>query len=423
LLDSAGGKLVTMPGNAPNRDMVESPDGSKAVVLWQNSTLLIALYDFNSGTQQIVADLDPSVPQWVGQDANLAEFTPGTEVFVYATVTWAGNDSFALTVTHETQAGEEYNWDKALLVDIAQHQVRVLANRGMIVGAFPDGSVLFRSGRIDGAIQLYRPSGRSTPTVAPSGPWTTECSISPDGNKAAWLEMTPPPGDWSKRLPNACCSGDPSPIVKDIVVFDRTTGQTRRYDVPGFAWNSPDVGWMQLYKLRWSNDSTALFYGTHPTDNHTTLYRLPLGGTATALAEMDKRAGIDVVAEGNDGSIYYMLNGMDCQNCSQLMRHTADGKTEIVHVNSVPYDWQLDGHGHLEQIKDGGVLVTDLATGQSHQVTFPGVQIDGNQMSWSNIGALVPISPDGNWAAYAGSQSDLPLIGDRGKTIRVVRIK
>ena len=173
-----------------------------------------------------------------------------------------------------------------------------------------------------------------------------------------------------------------------------------------------------------------MFYSTHPVKDHTILYRLPLNGQATALVDTDKLVGLDVVAEGNDGSLYYTIIGADCQTCVQLIgRHP--GTVDMVHANTEAIDWQVDGQGRLEEMKDGGILLTDLVTGQSHQVNFPGETIDNSKlgMALPSIGSLVPISPDGNWAAYAGSQSDAVMVGpdgrdtDRGRTVYIVRVK
>jgi hypothetical protein len=398
-------------------------------MVWQNSTLHVALYDFASGTLQTVADIDPGVPQWAGPDANLSEFKPGTEVFVYAEPVWVGNDSFALTIKRGTEAGPDADTWRALFVDIAQRSVRVLASEGAVIGTFPDGSVLFRKGRVDGAMQLFRPGEKSLPLVSPAGPWTMSWTTSPDGKKVAWREMIPPTNQASARPPVQCCVNFEPIGMKDITVFDSVTGKVTRIDVSGTTSIGFTTSWASSEPISWSKDSLTLFYSLHPTKDHSTLYRLPLNGQPTALVEVDKLVGLDVVAEADDGSIYYAIIGQDCQNCVQLMRLHTNGTTEVIRANGTPMGWQVDEQGRLETIKDGGVMLTDLATGQSHQVNFPGEHITSGEMGWSNVGTLVPISPDGTWAAYAGSQSDAIPVGpdgrptDRGKTIRIVRVK
>jgi hypothetical protein len=426
LIDTSAGTLLTLPGQRPNRDVYPSPDGNKLLMLWQGPGLHLVLYDLQTGITQTVADLDPDVPQWAGPEVNLSEFQTGTEIFVFVKPQWVDSTNLAITLSRSTQAGDQYNFDKVLMVDIVKHQVNVLANRGTVMGVF-SGSVLLRLDRIDGAVQLFRPGNKSPRTVAASGPWTEGWSVSPDGQRIAWLELTPPPGDWSEHLPSECCGSDPAPTVKSIVVLDHE-GIIRRYDIRNFAWSSPDGGWAQSAHLKWSKDSSAIFYAVHPTVERTTLMRLPLDGQATSVVELDKRVGLDVVAQGDDDSTYYTINGMDCQNCAQLMHLWPDGRQEVVHTNSVPFDWYVDERGRLEMLKDGGVLFMDFATGQSHQVNFPGVQISTSDMSWTPVGGLVPISPDSQWAAYAGSQSDIVITGpdgrpDRGRTVYIAKIK
>lgn len=428
ILDTANGKLVTLPGNEPNRNVFLSPDGNRAVMVWQSITLRVAIYDFRSGELHTVIDIEPGATQWAGPAIDLSGFRPGTEVFVDAVPVWAGNDRFALNVMRRSEAGPESNWNKALLVDIPRQEVRALVEQGIAVAAWPDGSVLLRGTRIDGAMQLFRPGDKSPRTIVAAGPWNIGWSVSPDGNRVAWLEMTPPPGDWSERLPSPCCSDDPLPIAHGIVVWDHAAGKLQRLEARDFAGSTPDVGWSEWQTLRWSNDSSALFYAAHPSQGHTRLYRLSLNGQATALVDLDKHVGFDVIAEGDDGSVYYLIIGMDCQNCSQLTRRRPDGAIEAVHPNGISVEWRVDEWGHLEVLKDGGVTITDLSSGQSHHVNFPGQQVGSDQIGWSTVSRLIPVSPDGRWAAYAGSQSDAITVGpdgrsDRGRTVYVVRVK
>jgi hypothetical protein len=138
--------------------------------------------------------------------------------------------------------------------------------------------------------------------------------------------------------------------------------------------------------------------------------------------------GLDVVAEGNEGSIYYSVFGQDCQGYIQLMRLYPDSRTEVVRANTTFTEWTLDGYGHLEAFKDGGIDVTDLSTGESHRAEFPGLNITSNELGWTSVSDLVPISPGAEWATYAGTQSDVGGLApdgrpDRGTTIYIVRTK
>jgi Tol biopolymer transport system component len=56
------------------------------------------------------------------------------------------------------------------------------------------------------------------------------------------------------------------------------------------------------------------------------------------------------------------------------------------------------------------------------------VTLGGDQLGWTNVSTLTPLSPDGRWIAYAGSQSDAIGVDrdghpDRGRTVHIVRVK
>ena len=153
-----------------------------------------------------------------------------------------------------------------------------------------------------------------------------------------------------------------------------------------------------------------------------------MDGRTDTLVEMDKPVGFTVVAEGNDGSIYFMMNGKECQNCSQLVRGYPDGRQEAMYQNAVSREWQVDKYERLEVLKDGGVAVTDLTTGQFRQVNFPGVIITADELEYSTLGMLVPLSPDGRWAAYTKTFNYSGGLGpdgrpDYGRTVHIVRVK
>ncbi|HET9495317.1 MAG TPA: hypothetical protein VFR15_13895, partial [Chloroflexia bacterium] len=104
-----------------------------------------------------------------------------------------------------------------------------------------------------------------------------------------------------------------------------------------------------------------------------------------------------------------------------------DGTLEIIQTNSsLPTGWYVDRHGRLVALKDGGVAVTDLTTGHSSQVNFPGVSITNDEWTTSTASMLVPLSTDGRWAAYRNDNS--ARIGPDGRpaygrTVHIVRVK
>ncbi len=69
-------------------------------------------------------------------------------------------------------------------------------------------------------------------------------------------------------------------------------------------------------------------------------------------------------------------------------------------------------------LRDGDVQVVDLSINQSYHVNFPNEYIDTGKLGWVGISQLVPLSPDGHWAAYAGSQSSMVLVDPDGRPDR-----
>jgi hypothetical protein len=437
IIDTAEGKLMALPDYLPKErdeqvEVLPSPDGDQALIIWEARYLRVALYDFKSGSVQDVVNIVPGTPQWAGPEIGLPESKPGEWAFERVVPTWAGNDLFLLNMIPVRRENDPSPliWGKVLLVDTTQQKVSVLVEHGSLVGNFPDGAVLLRAASVNSEIQLFQPGDRSLTSVAPSGPWASGWSFSPDGKKVAWMELAPPPGNQSTATPADCCT-DPATALKDIVVWDRASGGISRLHASGFAW--PDRGgWSQEPQIGWSTDSSALFYVTRPTQDSSGLYRLPLNGQATPLVETNTPGTIRLVAQGEDGAIYYMIlatptqEGATCNGCAQLMRRYPDGRLEIVHEYNALVDWAVDEQGRYERLKDGGVAFTDLQTGQSHQVNFPGVQISIGDVGGYRLFGLVPISPDGRWAAYAGSNRNIPGPdgrADRSKTIHIARVK
>src|SRR5207247_438895 len=133
-------------------------------------------------------------------------------------------------------------------------------------------------------------------------PWREGWAVEPVGSRVAWLEMAPPPGDWSRRLPHGCCGSDPAPKPEAIAVWDGSTGQMQRFPVSNYSWSVPGVAWMPGEKLRWAQPhdyrDLAVYYTTHPgpSDPATMLYRLDLNGKSTLLDKQEPYGGIKVVA-------------------------------------------------------------------------------------------------------------------------------
>ena len=110
-----------------------------------------------------------------------------------------------------------------------------------------------------------------------------------------------------------------------------------------------------------------------------------------------------MVAEGNDGSIYYTIGGSEGQNLAQLMRWHPDGTVDTVRDNSLPVDWSVDDKGRLISLKDGGIEVHNLNTDQVGHVTVPGKTLTPDDLQPpGGVMGLILLSPDGQSAIYQG---------------------
>jgi hypothetical protein len=422
LLNVTNGKLEQLPGFEPRMQVFPRHDGKRVVLVRSlQYSAHIAVSNLETGQVETVFDSDPAVPQW--RDNNAASGQ------VY-NVTWISQDAFVLEMVAEEDGRENWGSSKLVLVNLAGQSTRLLAPRGKLAAYLLDGSVLWQSSWIDGEILLLSPPYTGEPVqVVAGGTWFASFTASPDRQTVAWLELEPPPGDWSKRLPNECCTGDPPPVPKAITVLRHPANTVQSFPVANFAWPHPDLGWSQNLQLGWRNDSGAIYYAAHRDSKQTDLRELTLNGQETLLAQHDAYTGLRVLGTGADGSLYYALDGRGCQNCNRLMRRHRDGRLEVVYAEDMYRSWYLDKRGRLMALKDGGVFVTDLTTGESNFVRFPGETLDTGQLGWSSIEHLVPLSPDGRWVAYAGSTSDDISVGpdgramDRGRTVRVVKVK
>ena len=61
-------------------------------------------------------------------------------------------------------------------------------------------------------------------------------------------------------------------------------------------------------------------------------------------------------------------------------------------------------------------------------MNFPGVIITADELEYSTLGMLVPLSPDGRWAAYTKTFNYSGGLGpdgrpDYGRTVHIVRVK
>lgn len=262
-------------------------------------------------------------------------------------VKWTGPEHLVATFT---PAGVDVGgrpWGSVFLLDLRAKTSRLLAERGELAAVFGDGSLLLRRGWYDGELVRLDPPYTGEPTrVAPGGPWTWGFGISADGNKAAWLEVTPPPGDWSTRLPHSCCSGDPTPHVHGAVFYERATGHVTRH--------SPLDGYKANQNLTWRTDgSGVLLEGAAYRREGMTLTFLGADGRITGLAEHLWAGGrLQVAAQGPDGSIYYTAAGRQGQTHLELMRLKPDAKVETLADNRNT-TWWVDTQGRWVTLSNG----------------------------------------------------------------------
>jgi hypothetical protein len=64
-----------------------------------------------------------------------------------------------------------------------------------------------------------------------------------------------------------------------------------------------------------------------------------------------------------------------------------------------------------------------LKSGAERHARFPDADPDEFGLSWNTIDDLVPLSPDGNWAAFEGTLSDVIDTDNLREDILIARVK
>jgi Tol biopolymer transport system component len=374
--------------NGGGFQIVASEEISQPLSVW--------LFDIRTGEWQTVFSLDPAIPQWTAI-ADRGWDLVGTQGRI--ATHWVSEQAFILSLI-PTDLIYGYDsifagWGKLLLVDTATRQARVLAESGQLAAVFPDSSVLIRDGWVDGAVQLLAPPYDKPPTtLAPSGPWTSDWVLSPDDERVAWLEWTPPDtGDWSQRLPHHCCSGDPPPTIAAIVIWEEGRHQLVRLPIEGFVWWKP-------VDLRWRSDSRALHFSAHQegaTTDGITQIELGIDGQQSQLISGEYGYRIRLVAEGPDGSRYAYLSGHVGQNSVKLFRQAPDELVTVIrNIEAMPeyrtfrgnpfLAWTVTDRGRIiERYDDGTVIVLDVVTSK--------------ELAHLTLPPEAEVSPDGRWIA------------------------
>ncbi|MBF6614802.1 MAG: hypothetical protein IVW55_16960 [Chloroflexi bacterium] len=423
-------------GSAPN------PDG-KSALLVKGATediWAVTYYDTATKQEQTVYDRDPAVAQWAGADAHEPGVTlsPGTPI-------WLNEEMFVLPLGSSPATGEPRGKGKLLLVSASSHKVRLLAkSEGETDGEISyclcgyGMPLVYQNGSRSGPLlMLLAPYTGKPITLTAGGPWIRDWTATADGRRVAWVEATAPPGDWSVRLPSPCvpCQdpgpADPEPQVQAIAIWDAATGQVYRYKPSNLVWSLGSTYFMQQASLYWRADGSALIYATHSSagaPGRTALYSLTPGSQPELLAEHPWDGSIQVLSEGGEGSLYYYVTGRSYYSSGDLVRRHPDGRLEVLHENLISNMWWMEPGKWLEVLQEGGVAIHDFATGNTGYARFSGESPSPDQLGWGGVQNLVPVSPDGKWAAYAGTNSDMGVIGpggkpDRGQEVQIVRVK
>jgi hypothetical protein len=156
-----------------------------------------------------------------------------------------------------------------------------------------------------------------------------------------------------------------------------------------------------------------------------------MDGKATSLSKHDWYANLHVEWVGIDNSIYYFLTSpisMDTgydEGPGKVWQIDPDGVTSSLPETERTTDWVVDNHGLMETLnrRDAGAIVRNLNTGVVKYARFLHASPNEFGLSWNTIEDLIPLSPDGTWAAFAGSLSDVIDEETLRKDILVVEVK
>lgn len=422
--------------NTHSYSSVPHPDGKQALLLKGGTEDVwgVTYYDVATKQEQTVYDRNASVPQWAGTQVH----EPGIALSP-ASPLWLSEDTFLLLLGPSPVTGEPRGKGALLLVNVSNHTVRLLTKEGSSYTAQYGLPVVYQTGDISSPLLMLPAPYTGTPiTLTSGGPWIRDWTATPEGRRVAWVEATPPPGDWSKRLPSPCipCEGpgpkDPEPDVQAIAIWDAATGKVYRYKPSGLVWSLGSAYFMQQEQggLHWRVDGATLLYATHTsgTPGRSNLYGITPGGQPEILAQHPWDGTIHFLGEGKEGSLYYWVTGRGYYASGDLVQRHPDGSVEVLHENLTSNMWWVEQGKWLEVLQEGAVTIHDFATGTARYARFSDHAPSPGELGWSGVQDLVPVSPDGMWAAYAGTNSDAVVVSpdgkpDRGRAMLIVRIK
>ena len=172
-----------------------------------------------------------------------------------------------------------------------------------------------------------------------------------------------------------------------------------------------------------------MFYSGLGSDGGTQPYRISMDGSVTALDAPKILPGapgnskVWVVGEGADGTFYF--SGI-AESLPLIVRRP-DGTMESLagEGEGAPATmWMPGGSGHLLLLREDGVEVLNMESGESRLVRFPTKEvfkgIHGNPLR------EVVLSEDGKWLAYSGWDDNqfMSLGGQEpGLAMKIVKLK
>jgi hypothetical protein len=445
VLNLENGAVEQLPGYQVHMNAYAWEDGSRVALLdlgndEHHSRILLS--DLESGQVTTIYDADPQIEQWAG-----AELHPQGSGFSFESgnVTWLSRDVFVVEMSpgfKQQDMGQIYYWgDTLLIVDLTSKSTHLLP-RGFLAGALYDGTILLSQDSADGEdLNAFQPPYTSAPTlISDPGVWISSIDVSPNGKRVLWLESQPKSEDLARQH-EICfegCGFRATP--KNIVVWDRDSGQVKRTPLANYGWERDGLGQNGAY-VSWSKDDTSILCQVLVDDKNVGLFRLTPDGNADLLIKQvggpmmysgpgDYVTGISLIDEANDGSIYYSPP----DTSYSLMLRRPDGTTELLtrpesneqnHPNPWNFlTWTFDGRGHLLILDDDGVTVTDTGSGEKRRVAFDTKDVLKDVFSPFET---VRVSPNGEWVAYSGWDHNqfLSLEGlpDHGLVLRVAKAK
>jgi hypothetical protein len=436
MLNLDKGIVEHLPGYQVGMSAYARPDGEKAVFLDLNNGgdyHRIYLSDVRTGAVETVYTPERAKPQWAGDEVH-----PKGQHMIFETgsVSWAGQDAFVVmgAALQPDEPSAQRDWNGTLLLaDIVNRKTYIF--KGFLLGTLPDGTVFISKDTATGEeLDRIAPPYTNPPTVlSATGRWVLSLSAAPNGQSVSWVETLPVTGGSAGQqlLANQhqmCidpCEYLSAPL--SVAIWHGNTGEVSRIDLSKVGLDQFGIH-LWARPLTWDHNSNSVLY-----NSKNTLYRFGLDGSNTILVRdsdwsMSDRAMIGtlaVVAASDDGSLYIMpYSSADIRLETPLYLRKPDGQLGTVDLGDPKaHNWNIDDYGRLLVLQDDRLTVTNLASGQVHEVSVP-ASIFLRDVS-DPFNHLL-LSPDGRWLAYSGEGDNhsFSLEGqEHGLVLRILRVK